>query len=272
MLAAAPSRSDWHPFTRPDSRARVRLFCFPHAGGSAGSYRSWQDYLPDEIEVCAVQLPGRGFRIEERPFDRLSALTRSAADALMPLLDVPFAFFGHSMGALIAFELARHLRRQGFPQPSHLFASGFRAPHVPDPKLPIRHLPEADFIAALRKLGGTPESVLDSDDLRVFLPALRADISLCETYCHGEEVPLACPITAFGGSQDKLVPARELEAWAGHTAQSFERFFFPGDHFFLQQHALAMLRIITRQLRPLYDPCSAPGTRTTSAQVDAICR
>src|SRR5436305_4142907 len=166
---------------KPGTTARYRLFCFPYAGGGASVYYTWQASFPSEIEICPVQLPGREGRITERPFDDLPLLVQAITDVVLPYLEIPFAFFGHSMGTLISFELARQLRRQQAPTPVHLFVAGHRAPQLPDPHPPTYHLPEADFVDSLRRFNGTPETVLQHGELmQVMLAALRADMAIRE--------------------------------------------------------------------------------------------
>src|SRR5712691_623251 len=228
------SYNSWVTCPKPNLHARLRLFCFPYAGGTASVFRAWSEHLPPEIEVCPIQLPGRESRLGEVPFSRLPPIVEALAPALRPYLDKPFAFFGHSMGALIGFELARHLRREGQSDPIHLFVSGHRAPQLPDPNPPIHQLPEPAFIQELRRLKGTSEAVLaDPDLMELVMPMLRADFAVSETYLYTPEQPLACPITAFGGLQDKEVSRGEMDAWRVQTQQSFLLCMLPGDHFFL---------------------------------------
>jgi medium-chain acyl-[acyl-carrier-protein] hydrolase len=244
----------WVACYRPNPQARLRLFCFPYAGGGALTYRTWPDVLirndlPALVEVFPVQIPGRETRLMEPPFTQLAPLEQAVAQALRPYLGLPFAFFGHSMGALIGFELARHLRRQGSPGPLCLFVSAHRAPHLPDPHPPIHALPTPAFVQELRHLNGTPEAVLQNAELMdLLLPLLRADLAVDETYVYADEEPLDCPISCFGGLQDRTVEREELEAWRDHTRGPFTLRTFPGDHFFLNSARAPLLRALSQDL------------------------
>lgn len=251
MLPPPPALDTWLPFRRANSAARVRLVCLPFAGGGAGAFRTWADGLPPTVEVCAVQPPGRETRFGERPYTRLAPLVASLAEVLVPLFDVPVAVYGHSMGALAAFELARELRRRGGPAPLRLIVSGRVAPHVPPRREPLHVLPDAEFRAELKRLNGTPAAVLDHDELmQVFLPVLRADFAAHETYEFREEPPLDCPILAATGAQDTLAPPEELDGWRRHTRAAFEARVLPGDHFFIQTHRAKFLHVLARALEP----------------------
>ncbi len=254
MAFNTPIVDPWVMRPRPHPRACLRLFCFPYAGGGASVYRGWADALPPQFEVCPIQLPGRESRLAEPPFTRLSSLVEHLAAVLEPYLQLPFAFFGHSMGALIGFELARHLRRDGVCGPEHLFVSGHHAPQLPDPYPPIHHLPEAAFLRGLQRLNGTPEAVLQNSELmQLLLPMLRADLQLSETYCFTPEQPLNCPITAFGGSEDSNLTRRVLTPWQDQTQDTFTLHFFPGDHFFLHTARAALLQVISQECSRLMD-------------------
>jgi len=212
-------------------------------------FRTWSEGLPSDIEVCPVQLPGRGSRLMEPPFRTLSPLIRALAIALLPMLDKPFAFFGHSLGALVSFELTRELRRQGL-RPAHLFVSASSAPHLTRQGSTIYDLSEEKFLEQLRRLNGTPEEVLEHFELRqIILPLLRADFSVYETYAYSKEPPLDCPISTFGGSQDHKVNQGELEAWRQQTSDSFSLQMFPGDHFFVNTSQSPLLWALSRRLR-----------------------
>jgi len=245
-----PSPTDpWIPRRHSAPKARLRLFCFPYAGGGASIYRTWQESLPPEVEVCPVQLPGREGRLREAPFDRLSPLVRALAEALRPHMDLPFAFYGYSNGALIGFELARELRRRGMRGPEHLFAAACPAPHLPDKDPPIHDLPDDQLVAEIRRLNGTPDEVLRNDELmQLLIPLLRADAAIHETYAHEEEAPLDVPITAVGGADDPKAERPEMEAWRLHTRADFDVRTMPGDHFFIHSSQALLLRDLARDL------------------------
>ena len=230
-------------------KARLRLFCFPYAGANASIFRLWANTLGPEIEVCPVHLPGRERRLKELPIAHMEVLISALATALLPYLDQPFAFFGHSMGSLISFELARELRRRHAPSPTHLLLSGRHAPHLAPLAPPIHQLPPLDFMAALRRYQGTPESVLQNAEImQLLLPVLRADFALCETYVYTEEPPLNCPISVFGGLQDEYANPPALKAWQTQTCSSFSLQMFPGHHFFLNTVGEPFFQAITRQV------------------------
>jgi medium-chain acyl-[acyl-carrier-protein] hydrolase len=222
---------------KTNSSASLRLFCFPYAGGSSYLFRSWLNYLPKNIEVCPIELPGRGMKIKSIPFKQIEPLVKAIAIEILPYLDKPFAFFGHSMGGLVSFELARFMRRHHNLEPAHLFISGRRAPQTKDLKPPIHNLPQAEFIHELRQLNGTPSGVLNNHELmELLIPILRADFTVLETYTYFDETPLNCPISVFGGLQDKEVSLEQLEAWQAQTLNSFSLKMLPGDHFFIHSY------------------------------------
>jgi medium-chain acyl-[acyl-carrier-protein] hydrolase len=234
---------------RPQPRARLRLFCLPHAGGGASAFRGWADVLPAEVEVCLVQLPGRENRIGEPAFERMEPLVEALTGAMDEFLDRPFAFFGHSNGALIGFEVARTLRARSRPGPVHVFPSGRRAPDLPADRPPIHALPQAEFLAELQELGGLPAQLLEHRELlEMIVPTLRADVSIHETYAFGEQPPLACPATAYGGVADPRVSRAQLEAWARHFAGPFTLRMFPGGHFYLHDDRDTVLRALSGDL------------------------
>lgn len=230
---------------RPE--APVRLFCFPHSGGSVGEYVRWADLLPD-VEVWGVQLPGRGARAEEAPLTRMHELV----DTLVGAVDfgASFAFFGHSLGALVAFETARRLRGLGRTLPGWLFLSAAPAPQLPPRGIPASHLDEDGLLTALEPTYGELAVELREDpELReLILPGLRADLSLVESYQHEAVAPLDCVMTVTGGSQDDLT-REELEPWRAHTTGAFELHLLPGGHFYLREQKDTLLRLLGRALR-----------------------
>ncbi len=217
------------------SNARIQLVCFSYAGGSAAQYREWQDLVPNEIEVQAVQLPGRANRLHEPPLTSIRAMAADVAVALRQSIRCPVAFFGHSLGALIAFEVVQLLQ----PMPILiLIAAGARAPHRRVTDRPIYDLPEPEFRDELRRLNGTPEELLNNDDaMRTIGPTLRSDFQAIDTYAYLPRAPLQFPIAAFGGEEDTMVTEEDLKAWRQHTSAAFILRMFCGDHFFVNsQH------------------------------------
>lgn len=224
----------WFSCPRPNPAARLTLFCFHYSGGSALVFRGWPARLPAAVEVQSAQLPGHGSRMNEEPLTGVEPIARGLADAIGPLLSRPFAFFGHSMGALVAFELARELRRRGAPPPARLFLSGHQPPHMPCDDPPIHDLPDPRFIAELRRFDGTPQEVLDNAELmQIMTPIMRADFSVCETYVYRPEPPLVSPLSAWGGESDPRVSRDEVAGWREQTSGAFSMCMFPGGHFFL---------------------------------------
>ena len=244
------ANAEWLIFNPSRSRARLRLYCLPHAGGGAASYATWANLLPPHVELCRVQLPGRENRLREAPFAAITPLVEVLAKVLRPHLDLPFALFGHSMGALIAFELARQLRRDGGITPMQLFVSGRWAPHWPSPDPALAQLPDAEFIAALRaRYNNIPDIVAgDPELLAIYVPLLRADVTLLDTYVYTPERALDCPIVALGGVDDARVPRASLEAWREHTTQSVRVRQFPGGHFYLQSGYPVLLKVLAQEL------------------------
>jgi medium-chain acyl-[acyl-carrier-protein] hydrolase len=226
--------SKWFQCPCPKPRAKVRLFCFHYAGGGASAYNHWGRDLPDTIEVVAIQLPGREARMFEPVFTSLKPLLAALSDEILPCLDMPFAFFGHSMGAIVSFELARLLQTQYNKIPVHLFVSGYPAPHTYKNETPYYTQPDDKLIESIKKLGGTPQEILANEELmRLVLPTIRADFQVCDTYEFEDGEILECPLTAFGGSQDEMLTEAGMQAWEELTRAEFELKMFEGDHFYL---------------------------------------
>jgi medium-chain acyl-[acyl-carrier-protein] hydrolase len=266
MSDSKPTR--WLAYYKRNPAAVVRLFCFPYAGGGAQVFIHWSDLerqqrngMGSVIDICPVQLPGREGRITELPFTSVSAIASEAASALLPFLDIPFAFFGHSLGAVIAYEVTQQLRSAGKPQPGLLFVSARRAPQVPYRGATTWHLPDADFRNRLRQLDGTPEAVLENDELmELMFPVLRADFQCDEMYSHSHAHELIdCPIVAFGGARDRETLSSDLVAWAGVTRGGFhvQRVFDAG-HFYIHSHASEIVTEVAHVLRSCLGNSSNP--------------
>jgi medium-chain acyl-[acyl-carrier-protein] hydrolase len=242
--------------------ARLRLFCFPYAGGGATIFSPWARSLPPEVEVVAIQPPGREARIAEKPYSDMAQLVEAMHAQVLPHLDRPFAFYGHSNGGLMAFELARTLRRTGGPMPLHLFVGGRPAPQLDDEDEKIHALPHDEFLAALRRFAGTPEEILQNAEIMELIePLLRADFCLGETYAYVPEPPLDLPISAYGGVGDEEVSPEQVEAWREQTSGQFHVQMFDGDHFFINGNRAEVLQHLSRELRPLLATLSSAGTR-----------
>jgi medium-chain acyl-[acyl-carrier-protein] hydrolase len=238
----------WLSCYKPNPAATIRLFCFPYAGSSALIYRDWTRSFPEWIEVCPVQLPGRGARLREKPFVRMDQLVKSLLREMRSYLTKPFAFFGHSMGAVIGFEITRLLRRENGPLPVHLFVSGRSAPQMMVPKPPTYNLPDAEFKQELQRLKGTPAEVLAHPELmEVVMPLLRADFELIQTYIYTYEQPLNIPLTALGGLEDDI-SREQLEGWRAETTGPVSVRMFAGDHFYLTTNQQLLPPILTDAL------------------------
>jgi medium-chain acyl-[acyl-carrier-protein] hydrolase len=240
----------WLVRMKPRPTARLRLLCVPYAGVGPSAYRRWSDTLPHDIEVGAVHLPGREGRLREPAFTRIEPLIDATAEGLRPYLDRPFALFGHSMGAMVAFELAQRFRAEGWGEPTHLFVSGRRAPHQPPRHPAITHLPDAQFVEEIqRRYNGIPDEVLRHPDLlALLLPGLRADLTLIEAYAHRPGSPLACPVSAYGGVADTEATPAELVGWRQHTRGGFSVQVFPGGHFFVQSAHEELMQSVKAEL------------------------
>jgi medium-chain acyl-[acyl-carrier-protein] hydrolase len=258
----AEARGDpWISRPRPNPGAPLRLFCFPYAGGGASIYREWPAYLPTDIDVVAIQLPGREERVCEPAFSNASELCLQLAAVLAPYLDRPFALFGHSMGGLIAFELARLLRTIGAPSPIHLFVSAHSGPRKVNSFPPVAGMSDDELAALLRRLGGTRDEVLaDAEMMRLVLPLMRCDLTVCESYRYVLAEPLACPISVFGGILDKIVRRPDLQAWDAETSGVFRARMFPGGHFFFDDLKPRVLQALSDDLAAHRAPAVASTT------------
>jgi medium-chain acyl-[acyl-carrier-protein] hydrolase len=252
-----PSRSNkWFVCPRSNPDAEIRLFIFPYAGGGPAAFGKWASEFPDNIELQLVHYPGRGSRYNEELIKELAVLVEGIQQAILPFLDKPFAFFGHSLGGLVAFELARSLNQANLLQPNVLFISACDAPHLPDPNPPIHALPDPEFVNALQELNGTPEEISTNPELmEIILPTLRADFEAAENYQYLSSVcPLSCSIVAFGGDSDPRVNREQIEGWASQTNSKFKPIFFPGGHFYINSVQDDVIQAIIREMMFFFKP------------------
>ena len=250
MIRSGQSTNPWVFNARQYTEARLRLFCFPYAGGGASVYAPWVGALAPTIEVYPVQLPGRENRLKEKPYLQFDELIQALVLALSPLFTKPFAFFGHSMGALISFGLTQQLLKQGHPLPEHLFLSAYRAPQIPNDES-LRTLSDAALMRKVLGMNGTQPQIFENAEIRQFLlPLMRADFSVCETYVHAASEPLERPITVFGGLQDNRAIKATVEPWSEQTCKAFRICMLPGDHFFWRNAPQPLLQLIKQELQP----------------------
>jgi len=227
-----------------------RLYCFSYAGGNAATYRPWAATLDDYIELTAVQLPGRAERFGEAPISSLPTLLLELARELKRDASVPFAFFGHSVGALIAFELARHCHMNRLPTPQHLFLSGTTAPQYRDASRGLHKMDDDGLISVLKDYNGTPPEILKHRELmELVLPTIRADFALSENYIYDPSPLLDIPLTVLAGKQDDYSSLTQVEAWKETTTNSCQVQWFDGDHFFIQSEQEAVIKLINSRLR-----------------------
>ncbi|HEU5157861.1 MAG TPA: alpha/beta fold hydrolase [Streptosporangiaceae bacterium] len=240
--------SQWFRRYEPRPSAGVRLLCFPHAGGSAVFYQNWSDRLSPDIELAAVQYPGRAERFAEPIIDDAPTLVRQITTAVLPLCDRPVALFGHSMGAVIAYEVARSLQTLGAP-PAYLFVSGHRAAHVPGKE---RYSEQDDdaLVETLTGMGGTDAELFADPDFReMVLPYVRGDLGLLDAYEHRPQPVLSVPITALIGADDQVEPIDLTARWAELTSGAFTQRVLPGDHFYLVPHRDQVIAEIESRLK-----------------------
>lgn len=245
MTQYKTSGEEWIIRFRPVTTPRLRLFCFPYAGGSAALFRAWANpgVLPDGVEICALELPGHGVRREERLLTRFSDVVDATVETLYPFTrEIPFALFGHSLGALLCFEVARMLQESYDLHAHHLFVSACRAPHLPDELPSIKTV--SQLMNYLRTLGSQP----DESMIARRWPLFQADFTLRKSYHYTDRTLLTCPITAFGGEQDSEVSIADMDAWRGHTQSHYWQYLFPGNHFFLHTAQEQVLQQIAHDL------------------------
>jgi medium-chain acyl-[acyl-carrier-protein] hydrolase len=241
--------SNWFIPFKYNKNSYIRLFCFHYGGGSASAYREWAKDIVDHVDLVAIQLPGRESRFSEPLLDNVLDIVNKLSLDFQDYLDKPYIFFGHSIGALIAFEFTRTLRKKGMPQPKHLIISGTKAPQVQLKRAPIHHLPDSELTEKIREYNGIPSYILEDKELMaIFLPIIRSDFCISEAYKYNSEEPLTCPITALGGLSDDTFDSRDLLKWQEQTSSSFEHELLPGDHFFIKSSYQEVINIVNKVL------------------------
>ena len=241
----------WFPHAKKHRPGKFRLFCLPYAGGGASVFRGWAERLPPTLELWPVHLPGRESRIGDPAIARALPLVEALIPRLRPYLNVPYAFFGHSMGGLLAFELLRRISQEGLPMPVRVIVSARQAPHLPFRSESVHELDDAKFVASVRDLNGTPEEVLNEPELlALVLPTLRADFALCETYTYQPGPTPDCILSPYGGLEDSHVHREDLEAWRTYATHVSPVRMFPGGHFFLHTARAQLLHAIAGELAP----------------------
>lgn len=237
--------------SRPQTGAHIRLFCFPYAGGSATGFMPWQTVLGPRIEVCAVQLPGRGARFNEPPIGDFESLTRQLVEVIATADDLPYAFFGHSLGGLVAFELCHRCLERGLPSPRQLFISATNAPASLPSRPSIAGMDDRALIETLRHYNGTPAELLANRELmELLLPAIRADFALLENYRYRPRPKLPLPLYVLAGRRDEHLRQESLPVWQQETAGPFRQHWFEGDHFYLHREQDSVLELLRNELVP----------------------
>lgn len=248
MLIREPKSNVWLPHSSHQSHARARLFCLPYAGGSAAAFRNWTAGFPSEIQLCPVELPGRGTRFKEPPSHQLMPLAKAVCEGILPYLDRPFAIFGHSMGGRLGFEVCRDLESRFGIHPLMFFAAGATSPETPESN-PAHDLPDDALIARLRSMNQSRPGALDHPELlQMIIPLLRADLSVSETYVYQPGPRLMCPVVVMGGISDLETTREGLEGWKKY-AGSFKLKMFPGDHFFINTAKTQVLNTLLEEMR-----------------------
>ena len=262
-------RSKWFLISRPKPLARYRLFCFPYAGGSASAFLPWEDLLPPQIELVAIQAPGRANRLDESLIASVAELAEQLAAAIPPMLDRPYLTYGHSMGSIVSFDLLHRLKERSLPLPRRYFAAARQAPHIPRRIAPFYDYPLPEFISELRRFGGTPDVVLENAELmEMLVPMLRTELKAAYAYHRDPVVKLECGVSVFGGARDEIVLPEELPGWQEHFLERMDFRLFEGSHFFLDDNKEEVVSAICESIGlscsgttlspPMRQPASLP--------------
>jgi medium-chain acyl-[acyl-carrier-protein] hydrolase len=229
-----------------------RVFCFPYSGATAQVFRPLTQLLPKGISVYSYELPGRGRRFGEEIPGTISEIIEEIHLSIVGMLDKPYVFLGHSLGGILSYEMARHIKAHGHPLPRHLFVTGIRAPQVPKREKNTFDLPRNEFIEKIKEMGGTPSEIFSNEEmLDIMVPILRKDFQIYETYSFTADIPVPFPITAIGGIDDKFVTREDLELWSIHTSSLFEIHMLKGDHFFIHDNMNRIAQLITKAVSSL---------------------
>lgn len=251
MSSIAPFK--WFVHDQNTKPENVRLFVFPHGGGSPSQYREWQTFLGDDCKVYIASLPGRGARFLEDPIADMPILVASLSEAILPLLGQYNVFFGHSLGSVVAYELAKVLESDHAKKLQKLIVSAKNAPHVAQNTPLLHELPDAEFIESLRQYGGTPDEILSNSELmELQLPMLRADFALSESHFFHKITKLNCPITVFSGDEDRFTTQEGLRQWEQYSTPAFNREEFGGGHFYFLNSLPAFFNSLKREISTVF--------------------
>lgn len=244
------NKNPWLVILNQPDIALYGLVCCHYGGGSATAFRGWEKDLPDGVLLIGIQLPGRESRFSETHISSLSLIVEQLSSALLPFINIPYILFGHSIGGLICFELARALRKVSLPLPKCLIISATNAPQKLMVREHISDKSDEEFINCLRLYNGLPdELVVDQQMMSIFIPMLRADLQILETYQYEEKMPLNCKLVVLGGLNDPNVPLEDIAAWCIHTNFSCNIRLFPGNHFFIKSHKKEVLAYLSEVIK-----------------------
>lgn len=237
---------NWIEFFKPNDKCAFRLFCFHYSGAGASTFYPWVSKLPEDVELGAIQLPGRETRFDESLLTNMEEVISGLVEDFKSYLEKPFLLFGHSLGALISFELVRALKNLDLQSPMHLIVSGCRAPDLPSQRRHVHNLSDNDLVTSLLMYNGISKKIIVENPgfLELFLPIVRADFTIFETYDYLEKSPLNCDITAIGGKNDPLVSDDDIKRWRYQTSQNFRHLPVPGDHLFIKSNPGYVIDIV----------------------------